>query len=144
MKFLKLFLEHSSPIEYNEVQNGGKTEFKPAFGAKKGTTDFYQIKKDNKVVGEIEVKKFSFLGKPEIMSAFSSVKGGGRILVENILKKYLTESDEVFLIATKSSLGFWTKMGATQLFNDQRFEELVKIGGYDRSYLKSYLCSFKK
>ncbi len=92
--------------------------FKPSFGAKKGTTDFYQAFLDNKVLGEIEVNPISKVGKPEIMSVYSDYqgKGAGRSLVEKVLEIYL--KDILYVRVTKESEPFWIHMGATIISND--------------------------
>ena len=103
----------------------GKTMFKPSFGGKKGTTDFYQAFIDDERVGEIEVKPISvYNGKPEILSLYSDIResGVGKFLVKEILKIYM--DDEVYVMTTKESKPFWLKMGAVEINN--------------------YLCIFKK
>lgn len=94
------------------VKVTGKTMFKPAFGGKKGTTDFYQAFVDGERSGEIEVKPIGFNGKPEILSLYSDIRemGVGRFLTEEVLKLYL--KDELYVLATSDSKSFWLKMGA--------------------------------
>jgi len=118
MKYLKTFESYIdtdliSEIEFYKVPTGDKTIFKPSFGAKKGETDFYQLRLENKPVVEIEVNPNSKYGKPEIMSAFSDIrgKGLGEYLVNKILDIYLI--DEVFVRVTKDSKKFWKRCGAT-------------------------------
>jgi hypothetical protein len=118
MKYLKTFESYIdtdliSEIEFYKVTTGDKTIFKPSFGAKKGETDFYQLRLENKPVVEIEVNPNSKYGKPEIMSAFSDIrgKGLGEYLVNKILDIYLI--DEVFVRVTKDSKKFWKRCGAT-------------------------------
>ena len=113
MKYIKTFLESKEP-DYRFEKVAGKTMFKPAFGAKKGTTDFYQIKLNDKSLSEIEVNPSGHKGKPEIMSAFSDLKkhGLGQIMVKKILDIYL--EDEVYVKVTKDSKSFWEKIGAIQ------------------------------
>jgi len=117
MKYLKTFESYIdtdliSEIEFYKVPTGDKTIFKPSFGAKKGETDFYQLRLENKPVVEIEVNPNSKYGKPEIMSAFSDIrgKGLGEYLVNKILDIYLI--DEVFVRVTKDSKKFWQRCGA--------------------------------
>jgi hypothetical protein len=118
MKYLKTFESYIdtdliSEIEFYKVPTGDKTIFKPSFGAKKGETNFYQLRLENKPVVEIEVNPNSKYGKPEIMSAFSDIrgKGLGEYLVNKILDIYLI--DEVFVRVTKDSKKFWKRCGAT-------------------------------
>lgn len=118
MKYLKTFESYIdtdliSEVEFYKVPNDSKTLFKPSFGAKKGETDFYQLRLDNKPVVEIEVNPNSNYGKPEIMSAFSDIrgKGLGEYLVKKVLDIYL--EDEVFVRCTKDSKKFWQRCGAT-------------------------------
>jgi len=118
MRYIKAFEyyidnELISNMEFYKVPNGEKTIFKPSFGAKKGETDFYQLKLDGKPIVEIEVNPNSKYGKPEIMSAFSDMrgKGLGEYLTKKILDIYL--EDEVFVRCTKDSKKFWQKCGAT-------------------------------
>jgi hypothetical protein len=118
MRYIKTFEyyidnELISNMEFYKVPNGEKTIFKPSFGAKKGETDFYQLRLDGKPIVEIEVNPNSKYGKPEIMSAFSDMrgKGLGEYLTKKILDIYL--EDEVFVRCTKDSKKFWQKCGAT-------------------------------
>jgi hypothetical protein len=118
MKYLKTFESYIdtdliSEVEFYKVPNGSKTLFKPSFGAKRGETDFYQLRLENKPVVEIEVNPNSKYGKPEIMSAFSDIrgKGLGEYLVNKVLDIYL--QDEVFVRCTKDSKKFWKRCGAT-------------------------------
>jgi len=118
MRYIKAFEyyidnELISNIEFYKVPTGEKTIFKPSFGAKKGETDFYQLRLDGKPIVEIEVNPNSKYGKPEIMSAFSDMrgKGLGEYLTKKILDIYL--EDEVFVRCTKDSKKFWQKCGAT-------------------------------
>ena len=118
MKYLKTFESYIdtdliSEVEFYKVPTGDKTIFKPSFGAKRGETDFYQLRLENKPVVEIEVNPNSKYGKPEIMSAFSDIrgKGLGEYLVNKILDIYLI--DEVFVRVTKDSKKFWKRCGAT-------------------------------
>ena len=93
--------------------------FKPSFGAKRGTTDFYQAFSDDGIrLAEIEVNPLSKLGKPEIMSIYADYEGKGaaRFLVEKTLKMYL--DDIVYVRVTKESEPFWIHMGATQISGD--------------------------
>jgi hypothetical protein len=118
MKYLKTFESYIdtdliSEVEFYKVPTGDKTIFKPSFSAKRGETDFYQLRLENKPVVEIEVNPNSKYGKPEIMSAFSDIrgKGLGEYLVNKILDIYL--QDEVFVRVTKDSKKFWQRCGAT-------------------------------
>jgi len=118
MKYLKTFesyidIDLISEVEFYKVPTGDKTIFKPSFSAKRGETDFYQLRLENKPVVEIEVNPNSKYGKPEIMSAFSDIrgKGLGEYLVNKILDIYLI--DEVFVRVTKDSKKFWQRCGAT-------------------------------
>jgi len=118
MKYLKTFesyidIDLISEVEFYKVPTGDKTIFKPSFSAKRGETDFYQLRLENKPVVEIEVNPNSKYGKPEIMSAFSDIrgKGLGEYLVNKILDIYLI--DEVFVRVTKDSKKFWKRCGAT-------------------------------
>jgi hypothetical protein len=97
----------------------GKTMFKPSFGAKRGTTDFYQAFSDDGLrLCEIEVNPNSKLGKPEIMSIYSDYEGRGaaKFLVNKILDMYL--NDIVYVRVTKESEPFWIHMGAQQISGD--------------------------
>ena len=102
-----------SKVEFYKVPTGDKTIFKPSFGAKKGETDFYQLRLEGKPIVEIEVNPNSNYGKPEIMSAFSELKGKGlgEYLAKKVLDIYL--EDEVFVRVTKDSKKFWQRCGAT-------------------------------
>ena len=118
MRYLKTFeyyidTDLISEVEFYKVPTGDKTIFKPSFGAKKGETNFYQLRLDNKPVVEIEVNPNSSYGRPEIMSAFSDIrgKGLGEYLVKKVLDIYL--EDEVFVRVTKDSKKFWQRCGAT-------------------------------
>jgi hypothetical protein len=118
MKYLKTFESYIdsdliSKVEFYKVPTGDKTIFKPSFGAKKGETNFYQLRLDDKPVVEIEVNPNSSYGKPEIMSAFSDIrgKGLGEYLTKKVLDIYL--EDEVFVRVTKDSKKFWQRCGAT-------------------------------
>jgi len=117
MKYIKTFLENKT-LNYKFEKVTDKTMLKPSFGAKKGTTDFYQIKLDDKPLSEIEVNPNGYNGKPEIMSAFSDIKsqGLGKLMVEKILDIYL--KDEVYVKVTKDSRSFWEKMGAKKVEDD--------------------------
>ena len=117
MKYIKTFEyyidnELISNMEFYKVPTGEKTIFKPSFGAKKGETDFYQLRLDGKPIVEIEVSPNSKYGKPEIMSAFSDMrgKGLGEYLAKKVLDIYL--KDEVFVRVTKESKKFWKRCGA--------------------------------
>jgi len=93
--------------------------FKPSFGAKRGTTDFYQAFSDDGLrLCEIEVNPNSKLGKPEIMSIYSDYEGRGaaKFLVNKILDMYL--NDIVYVRVTKESEPFWIHMGAQQISGD--------------------------
>ena len=98
---------------FYKVPTGVKTVFGPSFGAKKGETNFYQLIIDDRPVVEIEINPKSKYGGPEIMSAFSSIKGRGlgEYLVRKVLDIYL--KDEVFVRVTKDSKKFWKRVGAT-------------------------------
>ena len=118
MKYLKTFESYIdtdliSQVEFYKVPTGAKTVFKPSFGAKRGETDFYQLRLEGKPVVEIEVNPNSSYGKPEIMSAFSDIrgKGLGEYLAKKVLDIYLI--DEVFVRCTKDSKKFWQRCGAT-------------------------------
>jgi hypothetical protein len=118
MRYIKTFesyidTELISKVEFYKVPIGDKTIFKPSFGAEKGETNFYQLRLDGKPVVEIEVNPNSNYGKPEIMSAFSEIKGKGlgEYLAKKILDIYL--EDEVFVRVTKDSKKFWQRCGAT-------------------------------
>lgn len=118
MRYIKTFESYIdneliSKVEFHKVPNGEKTVFKPSFGAKKGETDFYQLRLEGKPVVEIEVNPNSNYGKPEIMSAFSDIrgKGLGEYLAKKVLDIYL--EDEVFVRVTKDSKKFWQRCGAT-------------------------------
>jgi hypothetical protein len=118
MRYLKTFeyyidTDLISEVEFYKVPTGEKTIFKPSFGAKKGETDFYQLRLEGKPVVEIEVNPNSSYGKPEIMSAFSELrgKGLGEYLAKKVLDIYL--EDEVFVRVTKDSKKFWQRCGAT-------------------------------
>lgn len=97
-------------MEFRKIE--GKTMFKPSFGGKKGTTDFYQAFIDGDRAGEIEVKPIGYNGKPEILSIYSDYRnyGVGKFLTQEVLKLYL--EDEVYVKATVESKPFWLKMGA--------------------------------
>ena len=112
MKYLKTFNESHGP-EFYKVPPEEKTMFGPSFGAKVGQTDFYQLRIEGRPVAEIEVHPNSKLGKPEIMSLYSDIKGRGfgQLLANKILDIYL--EDEVFVLSTKGSRKFWLKCGAT-------------------------------
>ena len=78
MKYLKTFESYIdtdliSQVEFYKVPTGEKTVFKPSFGAKKGETNFYQLRLDGKPVVEIEVNPNSKYGKPEIMQTKGEV-----------------------------------------------------------------------
>jgi len=109
-------------MEFRKIT--GKTMFKPSFGGKKGTTDFYQAFIGEERAGEIEVKPIGINGKPEILSLYSDIreKGVGKFLVDEVLKIYL--KDEVYVMTTPDSKPFWLKMGA------------IEVDGF--------LCVFKK
>lgn len=96
----------------------GKTMFKPSFGGKKGTTDFFHVMLDSFRAAEIEVKPISKDGHPEILSLYSDVreKGVGRFCVEKTLELYL--EDKVYVMTTKESKPFWIKMGAVEFDGD--------------------------
>lgn len=118
MRYLKTFeyyidTDLISEVEFYKVPTGEKTIFKPSFGAKKGETNFYQLRLEGKPVVEIEVNPNSSYGKPEIMSAFSELrgKGLGEYLAKKVLDIYL--EDEVFVRVTKDSKKFWQRCGAT-------------------------------
>ena len=118
MRYIKTFesyidTELISKVEFYKVPIGDKTIFKPSFGAEKGETNFYQLRLDGKPVVEIEVNPNSSYGKPEIMSAFSEIrgKGLGEYLAKKVLDIYL--EDEVFVRCTKDSKKFWQRCGAT-------------------------------
>ena len=98
MRYIKTFESYIdneliSKVEFHKVPNGEKTVFKPSFGAKKGETDFYQLRLEGKPVVEIEVNPNSNYGKPEIMSAFSDIrgKGLGEYLAKKVLDIYLED-----------------------------------------------------
>lgn len=112
MKYLKTFNESVNEPLFYKVPHDEKTMFKPSFGAKRGETNFYQLRIGNKPVAEIEVNPNSIEGKPEIMSLFSDIKGKGwgQILTNKILDIYL--KDIVYVLSTKSSKPFWLKCGA--------------------------------
>ena len=118
MKYLKTFESYIdsdliSQAEFYKVPTGSKTVFKPSFGAKRGETNFYQLRLDGKPVVELEINPNSSYGKPEIMSAFSDIrgKGLGEYLAKKVLDIYLI--DEVFVMVTKESKKFWQRCGAT-------------------------------
>lgn len=117
MKWIKTFESYNSDLiskaQFYKVPTGEKTIFKPSFGAKRGETNFYQLLINDKPEVEIEVNPSSSYGKPEIMSAFSQIKGKGlgEHLVNKILDIYL--KDEVFVRVTKDSKKFWQRCGAT-------------------------------
>jgi hypothetical protein len=118
MKYLKTFESYIdtdliSKVEFYKVPTSDKTIFKPSFGAERGETNFYQLRLDGKPVVEIEVNPNSSYGKPEIMSAFSDIrgKGLGEYLAKKVLDIYL--EDEVFVRCTKESKKFWQRCGAT-------------------------------
>lgn len=117
MKWIKTYESYKdeeliSKTDFIKVPTGGKTIFKPSFGAKKGETDFYQLVINGKPEVEIEVNPNSQLGKPEIMSAFSNIKGKGlgEYLAKKALDIYL--KDEVFVRVTDGSKKFWKRCGA--------------------------------
>ena len=114
MRYIKTFESYIdtdliSKVEFYKVPIGDKTIFKPSFGAERGETDFYQLRLDGKPVVEIEVNPNSSYGKPEIMSAFSEIrgKGLGEYLAKKVLDIYL--EDEVFVRCTKDSKKFWQR-----------------------------------
>ena len=118
MKWIKTFesyidTELISRTEFYKVPLGEKTVFKPSFGAKKGETDFYQLRLDGKPIVELEINPKSQYGKPEIMSIFSEMrsKGLGEHLANKVLDIYL--KDEVLVRCTKESKNFWKRCGAT-------------------------------
>ena len=118
MRYIKTFESYIdneliSNMEFYKVPSGEKTIFKPSFGAKKGETNFYQLRLDGKPIVEIEINPNSKYGKPEIMSAFSDMrgKGLGEYLAKKVLEIYL--EDEVFVRCTKDSKKFWQRCGAT-------------------------------
>ena len=118
MKWIKTFesyidTELISKVEFYKVPTGEKTIFKPSFGAKRGETDFYQLRLNGKPVVELEINPNSQYGKPEIMSAFSDMKGKGlgEYLAKKVLDIYL--QDEVFVRVTDGSKKFWKRCGAT-------------------------------
>lgn len=108
-------------MEFRKIT--GKTMFKPAFGAKKGTTNFYQAFDNDIRLAEVEVNPSSKEGKPEIMSIYADYSGRGaaRFLVEKVLDTYL--QDVVWVRVTKESESFWRHMGAKQLKGDMFFFE---------------------
>jgi hypothetical protein len=93
-----------------------KTMFKPAFGRKRGESDFYQISIDGKPQAEIEVLPKNNLGKPEIMSLYVNPmfreQNLGSILVDKIKEIYL--EDELYVLSTKDSKPFWLRIGAKE------------------------------
>ena len=118
MKWIKKFESYIdddliSQVEFYKVPQGEKTIFKPSFGAKRGETNFYQLRLDGKPVVELEINPNSSYGKPEIMSAFSDIRGRGlgEYLAKKVLDIYLI--DEVFVMVTKESKKFWERCGAT-------------------------------
>lgn len=117
MKWIKTFESYNSDLiskaQFYKVPTGEKTIFKPSFGAKRGETNFYQLLINDKPEVEIEVNPNSSYGKPEIMSAFSQIKGKGlgEHLAKLVLDIYL--KDEVFVRVTKDSKKFWQRCGAT-------------------------------
>jgi hypothetical protein len=118
MKWIKTFESYIdddliSQVEFYKVPQGEKTIFKPSFGAKRGETNFYQLRLDGKPVVELEINPNSSYGKPEIMSAFSDIRGRGlgEYLAKKVLDIYLI--DEVFVMVTKESKKFWERCGAT-------------------------------
>lgn len=118
MKWIKTFESYIdddliSQVEFYKVPQGEKTIFKPSFGAKRGETNFYQLRLDGKPVVELEINPNSSYGKPEIMSAFSDIRGRGlgEYLAKKVLDIYLI--DEVFVMVTKESKKFWQRCGAT-------------------------------
>jgi hypothetical protein len=100
-------------MEFRKVS--GKTMFRPSFGGKKGTTDFYQAFIDGDRAGEIEVKPIGINGKPEILSLYTEIRdaGVGKFMVKETLKIYLV--DEVYVMTTKESKPFWLKVGAEEV-----------------------------
>lgn len=92
-------------MEFKKVT--GKSMFRPSFGAKKGTTEFYQATENGEILGEIEIKPGT---TPEIMSVFSDYRGRGvgRFLVDQIKR---TIGSEIKVRATDESFPFWKKMG---------------------------------
>lgn len=116
MKYIKTYESYNedliSRVKFIKVPKGGKTMYAPSFGAKEGDTDFYQLLLENEPVAEIEVNPKSEYGKPEIMSAYSNIKGQGlgEYLAKKVLDIYL--KDEVFVRVTDNSKKFWTKVGA--------------------------------
>ena len=117
MKWIKTFESYIdndliSKAQFYKVPTGGKTIYKPSFGAKRGETDFYQLLIDGKPEVEIEVNPNSKYGKPEIMSAYSNIKrkGLGEFLAKKVLDIYL--KNEVFVRVTDGSKKFWVKCGA--------------------------------
>ena len=115
----------------------GRTMFKPSFGGKKGTTDFYQAFVDGERAGEIEVKPVGTNGKPEILSLYTDIRGvgAGRFLVDEVLKIYL--KDEVYVMTTPDSKPFWLKMGAVEVdgflcvFKKKMLEHLVLFENFE-------------
>ena len=122
MKYIKTYESYKPDNElinrtiFKKVPVGGKTIFKPSFGAKRGTTDFYHLILDGEIAVEIEVNPLTSYGGPEIMSAYSNIrgKGLGEYLVNKILDIYL--KDKLFVRATKGSKKFWNRVGA-DVFN---------------------------
>ena len=60
MRYIKTFESYIdneliSNMEFYKVPSDEKTLFKPSFGAKKGETDFYQLRLEGKPIVEIEV-----------------------------------------------------------------------------------------
>lgn len=92
-------------MEFKKVT--GKSMFRPAFGAKKGTTDFYQASEEGEILGEIEIKPGDV---PEIMSVFSDYRGRGigKYLVDQTKRMF---NSEIKVRATEESFPFWRKMG---------------------------------
>lgn len=127
MKYIKAYESYKPDTElidrclFIKVPTGGKTIYKPAFGAKKGTTDFYQLLLDDEIAVEIEVSPLSSYGGPEIMSAYSNIrgKGLGEYLVNKVLDIYL--KDELFVRATKGSKNFWERVGASVINKSDKY-----------------------
>jgi hypothetical protein len=94
-----------------------KTLFKPSFSHKKNETDFYHVIINDEVVGEIEVKSIGKFGKPEILSAYTTIrgKGIGKKLVDVVLDIY--HKTDIYVMTTKESKPFWIKLGASE-FDD--------------------------
>jgi len=96
--------------------DASKSNFGPAFGGKKGKTDFYTIFYDGKEVGEVEFDP----KQSEIMSIYvdNTFRGKGiaQTVIDHLFDIYQT--DKIIAWAAKTSIPFWRKVATKELPND--------------------------